>query len=189
MSQQEKTLILFKPDAVQRGLVGEILSRFEKVGLKIVGLKMLDAKEEQLAEHYFKDEEWKERVGKGLIKNKNLPENSDPIKLGQEIVDSLVKDMKLSPIIAMVLEGHNSIKTVRRLAGPTNIDEASPGTIRGDFAHDTLKLANRSNRPGITIIHATENPAEAEKEIGIWFNPSEIYSYTKPEEEVHYRKL
>jgi nucleoside-diphosphate kinase len=184
----EKTLVLFKPDAIQRGIVGEILSRFEKVGLKIIGLKMLSARDEQLITHYFKDDEWLILKGKGLIKKKGYPEDYDPKKAGQEIVDGLIEDMKITPIIAIVLEGHNSVKTIKRLTGPTNIDDAPPGTIRGDFSHDTFGLANISNRPILTIIHATDDPTEAEKEIGIWFNPSELHSYNRPEEQIHYRK-
>ncbi len=187
-AQEEKTLVILKPDVLTRGIVGEILSRFEKVGLKIVALKMLSARDEQLLEHYYKDEAWKLEKGKLMIEKNNLPEDTDPIKVGQGIVDSLVKDMQITPVIALALEGHNSVMTVKRLTGPTDIDDASPGTIRGDYSHDTFKLANSSNRPNLTIIHATDNPAEAEKEIGIWFNPSEIHSYAKPEEEIHYRK-
>jgi len=189
MVEKERALILFKPDAVQRGIVGEILSRFEKVGLKIIALKMLDAKEEQLAKHYYKDEEWLARKGEGVKKNKGYPEDYDAKKAGQEIVDGLIKDMKLCPIIAMVLEGYNAVKTVRRLAGSTNINEASPGTIRGDYSHDTFDLANVSNRPGITIIHATDDPAESDKEVSIWFEKNEIHSYDKPDEKIHYRKF
>lgn len=187
--EKERALILFKPDAVQRGIVGEILSRFEKVGLKVIGLKMLDAKEEQLAKHYYKDEEWKEKVGKGVIKNKGYPEDYDAKKAGQEIVDGLIKDLMISPIIAMVLEGHNAIKVVKKLVGPTNVEEALPGTIRGDYSHDTFGLANISDRPIITIIHCSGELHEAEDEIKIWFNPSEIHSYDKPEDKLHYRKF
>lgn len=189
MVETERALILFKPDAVQRGIVGEILSRFEKVGLKIIALKMLDAREEQLAKHYYKDDEWLVKKGEGIKKNKGYPEDYDPKKAGQEIVDGLIKDMQICPIIAMVLEGHNAVHTVRRLAGPTNLNEAAPGTIRGDYAHDTFDLANVSNRPIITVIHATDDPTESEKEISIWFNPSEIHSYEKSDEKVHYRKF
>ena len=185
----ERTLVLFKPDAVQRGIVGEILSRFEKVGMKIIGLKMLDAGEEQLAQHYYKDEKWLEEKGKKIIEKKGYEENYDPKKAGQEIVDGLMKDMRISPIIAMVLEGHNAVMTVKRLAGPTNIDEAAPGTIRGDYSHDTFDLANVSNRPNLTIIHATDDPKEAEKEISIWFDRNELHSYEKPEDKLHHRKF
>ncbi|MCW8965942.1 MAG: nucleoside-diphosphate kinase [Candidatus Pacearchaeota archaeon] len=187
--KKERALILFKPDAVQRGIVGEILSRFEKVGLKIIALKMLDAKEEQLAEHYYKDDEWLMKKGEGIKKNKGYPEDYDAKTAGQEIVDGLMRDMKISPIIAMVLEGYNAIHTVRRLAGPTNINEAMPGTIRGDYAHDTFDLANVSNRPIITVIHATDDAKDSQKEINIWFNPSEVHSYDKPDEGLHYRKF
>jgi len=184
----EKTLVLFKPDAVQRGIVGEILSRFEKIGLKIIAIKMLDARDEQLATHYFKDDDWLIKKGKNLIDKKGYANDYDPKKAGQEIITGLIYDMKTSPIIAMVLEGYNAIKTVKRLTGPTNIDEAAPGTIRGDYSHDTYTLANISDRPIITIIHATDNINEAEKEISIWFNPSEIHSYEKLDSQIHYRK-
>jgi nucleoside-diphosphate kinase len=187
--EMERALILFKPDAIQRGIVGEILSRFEKVGLKIIALKMLDAKEEQLAKHYFKDDEWLVRKGEGVKKNKGYPENYDAKKAGQEIVEGLIKDLQLCPIIAMVLEGHNAIHTVRRLVGPTNANEAAPGTIRGDYIHDTYDLANVSNRPIITIIHATDDPKDSQKEIDIWFNPSEVHSYEKADEKIHYRRF
>lgn len=185
----ERTLVLFKPDAVQRGLVGEILSRFERVGLKIIALKMLDAGEEQLAKHYYKDEKWLIEKGRDIMKKKGYAEDYDPKKAGQEIIDNLIRDMKISPIIAMVLEGHNAVKTVKRLTGPTNIDEALPGTIRGDYSHDTFGLANISNRPNLTIIHATDDPAESKREIEIWFDENELHSYEKPEEKLHYRKF
>lgn len=184
----EQTLVLFKPDAVQRGIVGEILSRFEKVGLKIVALKMLDAKEEQLAKHYYKDDEWLIRKGKGVIKNKGYPKDYDPKKAGQEIIEGITEDIKISPIIAMILEGHNAVNVVKKLVGPTNIEEAPPGTIRGDYAHDTYAFANLANRSIITIVHCTGEKGEEKTEIPIWFNPSEIHSYKKPEEDLHYRK-
>ena len=111
---KERTLILFKPDAVQRGIVGEILSRFEKVGLKIIALKMLDAKEEQLARHYYKDDEWLIKKGEGIKKNKDYPKDYDAKKAGQEIIDGNISDLRISPIIAMVLEGHNAIKVVKK---------------------------------------------------------------------------
>jgi len=184
----EKTLVLIKPDAVLRGIIGDIIQRFERVGMKIVGLKMIKAPRETLEKHYFKDDKWLKEKGELYIKKLNLPKNTDPKKIGRNIVEGLIEDNQFSPIIAMILEGHNAIHTVKRLTGPTNIDEALPGTIRGDFSHDTFELANHSNRPNITIIHATDDPKEAQKEIDFWFSPDEIHSYSKPEETVHYRK-
>jgi nucleoside-diphosphate kinase len=184
----QQTLVLIKPDGVQRGLIGEILKRFERVGMKIVGIKMIQAEKEVLEKHYFKDETWLKEKGELFKKKLNLPENSDPIEAGKKIVEDIIKDIQISPIIAVVLEGHNSVHTVKRLTGPTNIDDAFPGTIRGDFSHDTFELANKSNRPNITIIHATDSQKESKKEIDFWFSPDEIHSYVKPEESLHYRK-
>ncbi len=184
----EQTLVLIKPDGVQRGLIGNIISRFENVGMKIVAIKMIQAQRDVLEKHYFKDEKWLKEKGELFKKKLKISEDKDPIKIGKGIVESLIKDMQISPIIAIVLEGHNATYTVKRLTGPTNIDEALPGTIRGDFSHDTFDLANKSNRPNLTIIHATDNKNNAKKEIDFWFSPDEIHSYTKPEESIHYRK-
>ncbi len=184
----ERTLVLLKPDAVARGIMGEIISRFERIGLKIVGMKMLFATDEQLEEHYYKDDEWLIEKGKKIIQNKGYPDDYDPKKAGREIIDGLVRDMKLLPIVAMVIEGHNAVKVVKKLVGPTNIEEALPGTIRGDYSHDTYELANVSNRPIITIIHCSGSPEEAEKEIKIWFKPEEIHDYERVDTKLHYRK-
>ncbi len=184
----ERTLVILKPDAVLRGITGEIMARFEKVGLKIVAMKMLFATKKQLEEHYFKDDEWLIKKGKDIIKNKGYPASYDPKKAGKEITTSLVEDMRLSPVIAFVLEGHNAINVVRKLTGPTNVEEALPGTIRGDYSHDTYGLANISNRPIITIMHASGDKKDAEREIKIWFTDKEIYSYEKSDTKLHYRK-
>lgn len=184
---REQTLVLIKPDGVLRGLIGEIVHRFEKVGLKIVGLKMIQAQRCTLEKHYFKDEKWMREKGEIYKKKLGMPAETDPVPIGRNIMEGLICDMQFSPIVAIVIEGNNAVMTVKRLTGPTNIDDAMPGTIRGDYSHDTFELANKSNRPNLTIIHATDNPAEAKKEIDYWFSPEEIYSYKKPEEDIHYR--
>lgn len=183
----EKTLVILKPDAVKRGIAGEIIARFERVGLRIVAMKMIFASRKQLEEHYYKDEAWLIKKGKSIIQNKNYPEDYDPKKAGMEIVNGLIKDIRLSPVITMVLEGHNAVDVVRKLTGPTNIEEALPGTIRGDYSHDTYGLANTSDRPIITIIHASGTVEEAQKEIDIWFTPEEIHSYKRTDTDLHYR--
>ena len=185
MNQQ--TLVLIKPDGVLRGIVGEIIRRFERVGMKIVAIKMIRAPKEVLEQHYFKDENWMKEKGELYKEKLKLPKEIDPIPLGRKIVDGLIEDTQISPVIAIVLEGHNAVQVVKKLTGPTNIEEALPGTIRGDFSQDTFALANQSNRPIITIIHATDDSKVAQKEIGFWFSQSEIYSYKKPEEDLHYR--
>ncbi|MGV8169029.1 MAG: nucleoside-diphosphate kinase [Candidatus Nanoarchaeia archaeon] len=184
----EKTLVILKPDAVSRGLVGEIIHRFERVGLRIVAMKMIYAPKDKLEDHYYKDDEWLMRKGKGVIENKGYPANYDPKKAGKEIVDGLVNDMRLLPVVVMVIEGHNAVNVVRKLVGPTNVEEAMPGTIRGDYSHDTYKLANTLDRPIITIIHASGDLADAEKEIKLWFTPEEIHKYERADTGLHYRK-
>jgi nucleoside-diphosphate kinase len=183
----EQTLVLIKPDGVLRGIAGEIIQRFERVGMKIVAIKMIQAPKKILEQHYFKDENWMREKGELYKKKLELPAETDPIPIGKNIIDGLIEDTRISPIIAMVLEGHNAVQVVKKITGPTNIEEALPGTIRGDFSQDTFTLANKSNRPIITIIHATDDQKVAQKEIGFWFSQSEIYSYKKPEEDVHYR--
>jgi nucleoside-diphosphate kinase len=185
--EKERTLVLLKPDVILRGISGEIISRFEKVGMKIVAMKMIQASRETLEKHYFKDEAWLKKNGQKMIDNK-VTKEKDPIKAGKEIIEFLIKDNMVAPIIAIIFEGHNAVKTVKRLTGPTNIDEALPGTIRGDYSHDTFELANISKRPNLTIIHATDDPKEAQKEIDFWFSPDEIHHYSRAEESVYYRK-
>ncbi len=184
----ERTLVILKPDAVARGIIGDIISRFEKVGLKIVGMKMIFAPEDKLREHYYKDDEWLIEKGKGIIKNKGYPDGYDPKKAGSEIVDGLVQDMMILPVIAMVLEGHNAVNVVRKLVGPTNVEQAPPGTIRGDYSHDTYALANVSDRPIITVIHASGDLKDAEKEVKLWFRPDELHNYDRADTRFHYRK-
>jgi len=184
----EKTLVLLKPDAVARGIVGEIITRFERVGLKLSAMKMIFAKKEVLEEHYYKDKEWLQEKGVGVIKNKGYPKDYDPVKAGQEIVDGLVNDMRINPVVAMIVEGHNVVEVVRKITGPTNVRDAQPGTIRGDFSHDTYDLANVSDRPIITVIHASGSVEEAKNEIKLWFTDDEIHSYDRVDASLHYRK-
>lgn len=184
----EQTLVLIKPDAILRGISGEIIRRFERIGMKIVAIKMIQAQRETLEKHYAKDDEWCREKGEIFKKKLGLPEDADPVPVGREILEGIMQDIQISPIIALVLEGHNAVMTVKKLTGPTNIDEALPGTIRGDYSHDTYALANKSNRPNITIIHATDNTDEAAKEIDFWFSPNEVHTYVKPEDSIHYRK-
>jgi len=160
----ERTLIIFKPDAVMRGLVGEILSRFEKVGLKIVGAKMLVASESHLEGHY---------EGIGTLKTRK----------GEQIFNQTLQMMQVGPVIAMVLEGVEAVELVRKMVGPTEPKSAQPGTIRGDYAHVSYGYANKSGSGVSNLIHASADPAEASKEIAHWFAETELYSY----ETVHER--
>ena len=154
----QKTLIIFKPDAVMRGLVGEVLTRFERVGLKIVGAKMLQPDYNHYYEHY---------EGIGTLKT----------RAGEEIFDVQMLEMQQGPVIAMVLEGIEAIAQVRKMAGPTEPKSAQPGTIRGDYAHMTYGRANEAKRGIPNVLHASADPEEAAKEIALWFREDEIVDY------------
>ncbi len=186
---KQQTLVILKPDVTARGLVGEIISRFEHIGLKIVAMKMLRAPLDVAKEHYKKDDEWLIKVGGRLIQNMNLDSSKeDPKKHGQKVVDDLAKDLTLYPVIAFVLEGHNTVALVRKMIGETSPEHSAPGTIRGDYSQDSYALANASNRPVINLIHASDTPENAKKEIALWFRKEELLDWIKPDEHIHFRK-
>lgn len=160
----EQTLIVFKPDAVMRGIVGEILTRFERVGLKIVGTKMLSPD----YEHYFQHYE-----GIGTLKTRK----------GDEIFETQMKEMQLGPVIAMVLEGVEAVELVRKMVGPTEPKSAAPGTIRGDYAHMSYGQAGAAQRGVPNVLHASADKQEAEKEINHWFSESELIDYESVHEQ------
>ncbi len=182
----ERTFIIIKPDAVQRGIVGDIISRFEKVGLKIAGAKFLSVPEELANKHYPKDREellvgmgnktlenYKEQ---GLDPMKELGTN-DPAKIGAEIQKWAVEFITSSPVLAIVLEGPHAIEVVRKITGFTLPSKADPGTIRGDYSFDSSVYANTAKRPIRNLIHASGNAEEAEFEVNLWFNKDELYDY------------
>lgn len=154
----EHTLIVFKPDAVMRGIIGEVLTRFERAGLKIVAAKML-APDYQ---HYFAHYE-----GIGTLKTRK----------GDEIFESQLKTMLQGPVLAMVLEGVEVIDTVRKMVGDTQPKTAVPGTIRGDYAHVSYGAAGAAGFGVSNVLHASADATEAKKEIAHWFSDVEIHDY------------
>ncbi|MFO0781879.1 MAG: nucleoside-diphosphate kinase [Candidatus Saccharimonadales bacterium] len=160
----EKTLIVFKPDAVARGIVGEIITRFERAGFKIVGTKMLQPDHQHYYDHY---------EGIGTLKTRK----------GDEIFESQLASMKEGPVIAMVLEGVEAVEAVRKMVGDTEPKAALPGTIRGDFAHVTYGQAASIGRGVANIIHASADSEEAKKEIAHWFSETELYDYNATHEQ------
>ncbi len=156
--QLERTLIIMKPDAVQRGITGEILSRFEKVGLKIVGAKMLKPDYDQFFHHY-------ETIGKVVSRR------------GKEVFDVTLEMMSAGPVIAYVLEGVEAASLVRKMVGATEPKSSLPGTIRGDYSHLSYAHAD-ANKIGIpNLIHASGDAEEAVLEIAHWFSEAELYDY------------
>ncbi len=158
MAHLERTLIIFKPDAIQRGLVGEILTRFEKVGLKIVGSKMLKPDYDKFYHHY-------ENIGKVISRR------------GQKVFDITLEMMSAGPVIAFVLEGIEAASLVRKMVGATEPKSALPGTIRGDYAHISYSHAD-INEVGIpNLIHASGDAEEAKLEVAHWFSENELFDY------------
>jgi nucleoside-diphosphate kinase len=186
----EQTLVLIKPDGVQRGLIGTILSRFEQVGLKIVAMKMVHAEQEDVDKHYALTEEWMMAVftkakTKYEAEGKVFP-YADHKAYGGEIKAGLVDFLRSSPIVAMVLEGEMAVSLVRKLVGATEPASSPAGTIRGDLSHDTYALSNAQNRPLRNLIHASGNVQEANNEIPIWFSEVELHKYEHVNDRVQY---
>ena len=186
----QKTLVLIKPDGVQRGLMGEIIGRFEQVGLKITALKMVHPSHEDVDRHYALTEEWMRAVydkakAKYEANNQAFP-FPDHIAYGTEIKRGLVDFLKSAPVVAMVLEGEQAVPLVRKIVGATEPASSAPGTIRGDFSHDTYALSNSQNRPLRNLIHASGTEDEAKQEIPVWFTETELYKYEHVNDRVQY---
>src|SRR3954470_8430731 len=155
MASVERTLILLKPDAVARGLAGRLLQRFEDAGLKIVGVRMRQMDADLARRHYFDLEE----------------------RFGPQVFNVTATFMQSGPVIALVLEGVESVTTVRRLVGVTFPNMANPGTIRGDFAHTSKAYTEANHTVAANLIHASGNPEEAKYEVELWFGESELFNY------------
>lgn len=161
----EQTLVVLKPDTIQRGIVGEIITRFERAGLKIVAMKMVSPDEEHFHKHY-------EGISQ-LIS-----------RWGEEIYRITLSQMTEGPVVAFVLEGVEAIEHVRKMVGTTDPKDSAPGTIRGDYTHITRAYTNPRGATLPNILHASGNREEAEQEIALWFNDNEVYDYDAPHHKV-----
>jgi nucleoside-diphosphate kinase len=182
--KKERTFVILKPDAIQRGLIGEIIQRFERIGLKIVGMKMHMADEAKLWEHYHKDEAWFLKKGEKIVANKQSlghTVDKEAIEYGKDIIRAVVSYMRAGPVISLVLEGNNAANVVKRIVGGTEPATADSGTIRGDFALDSYYLCDVDGSRGMrNLIHCTDTAdgeGAAEREIGIWFAQEELVAY------------
>jgi nucleoside-diphosphate kinase len=187
----EQTLIVLKPDTVQRGLVGSIVTRFEQVGLKLVATKLTVVKKDLAEKHYPVDRESflrgmgektlenYEKVGVDPIK---MLGTKDTLEIGKMIRTWLVDYIREGPVFAAVLEGPHAVELVRKLCGHTLPLVSTPGTIRGDYAYDSSYLANTAKRAIKNLIHASGSVEEAKYEIPLWFDASEIVSYERIDE-------
>jgi len=188
---KERSLLLIKPDVLQRQIVGEILTRFERKGFKIVAMKMLNATKEQVAEHYEDKEDYLIKVGdnakKGAEARGEDISDWDALKRGKFIRQRNISYLTCGPIVAMVLEGFGVISGVRKLLGNANPASGDVGTIRDDFSLDTFQLADYISRSTRTMIHASDTVENAQREISIWFKENELCdNYETAAEKIFY---
>ena len=182
MNRKERTFVILKPDTLQRSLVGEVINRIERTGLKLVALKMLQADETRLLAHYGKNDEWYLEKGTKRVKlmkegGKPVDENRAPIEYGKDIIRGVVRYMQASPVVAMVWEGNESVAVVRKLVGTTDPTASDVGTIRGDYQYDSYSLSDVEQRGIRNLVHCSDKPEEAVREIGIWFTAAELQDY------------
>lgn len=186
---KERTLVIIKPDGVQRSLMGEILGRIERTGLKLVAAKFFIATREQCLIHYNKDEVWFKKVGERILKEKESRgekvEKSD-IEYGKEILEGNVSFITASPVLGMVWEGNQSVGVVKKLVGGTEPLTSDVGTIRGDLTIDSYALAGLDGRAVRNLVHCSDKPEEALREIAIWFKPEELINYRLVQEQILY---
>lgn len=189
----EKTLIVVKPDGVKRSLIGEIIGRFEKAGLKVVASKMVQVTKDLAGKHYPADREelWVAIGHKTLDNYKALEMDAkktlgtdDPKKIGDMVRVWLLDYIVSGPVFAAVLEGPHAVELVRKICGHTLPLLSLPGTIRGDYSFDSSALANTGKRAIKNLIHSSGNKVEADYEIPLWFDPSEIVSFSRSDEEI-----
>jgi nucleoside-diphosphate kinase len=187
---KQRALIIIKPDGVQRGIIGKIVKRFETVGLKIIGLKFIWLEKEKIIAHYPETDLWFEKVGQRTLTNykkkgldaKKIFNTNNALAIGKIVKSWLITYLQESPVLIFVLEGYECIEVVRKLSGNTIPLLAAPGTVRGDFSHDCIDLANEQSRPLRNIIHASDTVEDGEKEVNLWFKPEELFSYERADE-------
>lgn len=187
--KKERTFVILKPDAVQRGLVGEIIKRIEQTGLKLVALKMVNATEDQLWAHYNKDDAWYLKKGGNTIEERTklgMPIEKEAIEYGKDIIRALVKFMSCGPIVPMVWEGNQAVGIVKKIVGSTEPLSSDSGTIRGDYTLDSYNLASLDDRAVRNLIHCSDPVEDAAREIPIWFTPEEILNYRLLAEQILY---
>ncbi len=188
----EKTVVLLKPDTVKRALVGEIISRFEKSGFKIIGMKMVWVDKDMVAKHYPDEKAYLTSVGEKTLKsyaeygrdpNEDLG-TTDPYEIGKTVRKWNMDFLSSGPVVALLLQGLHAVDSVRLMVGHTLPRFAQPGTIRGDYSIDSPILANQQKRTVKNMIHASGNVAEAEFEAKLWFRENEIHDYKRVDEDI-----
>jgi len=189
-NKQEKTLVIVKPDGVQRSLIGEVIKRYEQCGLKLVALKMMIPSEELALAHYSTDPEWAFKTGTKAIEAAKVRGEDlgtdDPILYAEGIRTTLKSFLSSGPVVVMVWQGMNAVGVIRKITGSTEPLSSNPGTIRGDYTIDSYSAANADVRSVRNIIHSSGSVEEAKTEINVWFKKNEILNYRLVSEEIIY---
>jgi len=185
----ERSFVIIKPDGVQRGLIGEILSRFERTGLKLVSLKLTVLDSDRIWKHYNKDDEWFIKKGTRIAEDRKaagLSAEKEPIEYGKDIIRALEKYMTSGPVVIMVWEGNSAVSVVTKLVGETAPNAADIGTIRGDLTTDSYDIAAIDDRAVRNLIHCSDTPENAETEIALWLGTDEVLTYRLLNEAILY---
>ena len=189
--RKERTFVAVKSESIQRNLIGEFISRFERRGLKLIACKMIVPTRDIVGQHYIDSEEWLVSVGEKKIKSmteKGQKVSESPREIGVRVREALIEQFEGRPLVAMVWQGAHAVALGRKTAGGTNCLTADIGSIRGDFSVDSYELSDALDMPVRTLVHASSDPVEAEREIAIWFRPEEIIDYPMVLDEVLYGK-
>ncbi len=187
--KKERTFVIIKPDGVQRSLIGEIVQRYERTGLKLVGMKFGVADEKKFWSHYNKDDAWFLKKGTKIAEDKKaagLPSDKEPVEYGKDIIRQLVKFMTAGPVLMMVWEGNQAVQVVTKITGQTEPATSDIGTIRGDFTIDSYQISAVDDRAVRNLIHCSDSVSEAQREIALWFTDNELTDYRLVSEAILY---
>lgn len=188
----EQSVVLIKPDGIKRGLVGEIIRRIERAGLKIAAMKMIWVDKNVVGKHYTSKKSYLEGIGKKTLESyqkygKDAKEHlgtMDPLEIGKLVRKWNMEFLSSGPVVAILWQGPGAVEVVRKIVGSTFPHSAPPGTIRGDYSFESPSFANKKKRSVYNLIHASGDPEEAKLERELWFKEKEIYSYKRSEDEV-----
>ena len=186
---QERTFVILKPDTVQRSLIGEVIKRFERTGLKCTAMKMFVADEERLMKHYNKDDAWFLKKGTGIVENltaQGKEITKDAMEYGKDIIRANAAYMSAAPVVAMVWEGNEAVAVIKKIVGSTEPATSDVGTVRGDYTVDSYSHSAYEDRAVRNLIHCSDEPSEAEREIALWLGEDDIMQYTTAQERIMY---
>ncbi len=186
---QERTFVILKPDTVQRSLMGEVIKRFERTGLKCTAMKMFVADEARLFKHYNKDDAWFLKKGAGIIENlksAGKPIEKEALEYGKDIIRANAVYMNAGPVVAMVWEGNQAVAVIKKLVGSTEPATSDVGTVRGDYTIDSYAHSAYEDRAVRNLIHCSDETSEAEREIELWMKEDEVMNYVTAQERIMY---